>query len=200
MDAAGAPVATYSGGMRRRLDLAAALLSQPEVLFLDAPTTGLAPRSRLAVWQLIEELVADGTTVLLTTQYLDEADRLADQIIVIDRGQAIARGTASELKAQVGGDRLVVTVGPADDPTVAAAALRVHGAGDASIDRDAGLVGVPVVRSPGLVARAVRDLDLASVDIADIEVRRPTLDDVFLTLTGRHAEPDVPNPVDEVLR
>jgi ABC-2 type transport system ATP-binding protein len=188
-EAAGRPAQTYSGGMRRRLDLAAALLPQPEILFLDEPTTGLDPRSRLEMWELIEELVSGGTTVLLTTQYLEEADRLADQIVVIDRGQAIARGTADELKAQIGGERLVVTVGPADDLTVAARALRTHGTGEATIDAEARLVGVPVVRTAGLVARAVRDLDDASIEIVDLEVRRPTLDDVFLTLAGRRAEP-----------
>jgi len=187
-DAADRPVGTYSGGMRRRLDLAAALLSQPEVLFLDEPTTGLDPRSRLTVWQLLEGLVAAGTTLLLTTQYLDEADRLANQIVVVDHGRAIARGTAAELKAQVGGERLEVTVGEAGQPATAGTVLRVLGSGEPAIDVDRRVVGIPVQRRPGLLADAVRLLDEAGIEIDDLEFRRPTLDDVFLTLTGRRAE------------
>jgi ABC-2 type transport system ATP-binding protein len=187
-DAARRPVQTYSGGMRRRLDLAAALLPRTEVLFLDEPTTGLDPRSRIDVWELVEELVAEGTTVLLTTQNLDEADRLANDIVVVDRGLAIARGTADELKAQVGGERLVVTVGRADDLAAAAAAIARHGSGQVSTDAETRRLSLPVDTAAGLVARAVRDLDAAGTEIIDLEMRRPTLDDVFLTLTGHHAE------------
>jgi ABC-2 type transport system ATP-binding protein len=195
-DAARRPVQTYSGGMRRRLDLAAALLPRPEVLFLDEPTTGLDPRSRLDVWELIEDLVADGTTVLLTTQYLDEADRLARDIVVVDQGRAIARGTPDELKAQVGGERLVVIVGRGDDLVAAAAAIARHGSGPVSTDAETRRLSLPVDNMAGLVARAVRDLDAAGTEIVDLEMRRPTLDDVFLTLTGHHAEPPT-SPAEE---
>jgi ABC-2 type transport system ATP-binding protein len=189
-DAAARPVQTYSGGMRRRLDLAAALLPQPEVLFLDEPTTGLDPRSRLTVWELIDGLVADGATVLLTTQNLDEADRLADEILVIDQGTAIARGTSVELKLKVGGERLVVTVGPSDDLAAAAEIIRPIGIGDVTLEPALRLVGLPVRRAPGIVADAVRCLHDAGIDVDHIEIRSPTLDDVFLTLTGHRAEAD----------
>jgi ABC-2 type transport system ATP-binding protein len=191
-NAAAKPVQTYSGGMRRRLDLAAALLPQPDVLFLDEPTTGLDPRSRLTVWELIEGLITEGTTVLLTTQYLDEADRLADEILVVDHGTAIARGTSVELKSRVGGERLVVTVGPGDDLAAAARLLRPIGTGEATFEPSLRLIGVPVRRAPGLVADAVRRLDDAGIDVDDIELRTPTMDDVFLTLTGHLAEPVEP--------
>jgi ABC-2 type transport system ATP-binding protein len=179
-------VRTYSGGMRRRLDLAAALVARPPVLFLDEPTTGLDIRSRLGLWEVMEELVAGGTTVLLTTQYLDEADRLANRIAVIDRGAVIAIGTADELKAQVGGDRLEVTLCDGHSSENAVAAL----AGMASERPFAenGTVSVPVSSGSGAIAAAVRRLDDAGIAIDDIHVRRPTLDDVFLTLTGRATE------------
>jgi ABC-2 type transport system ATP-binding protein len=179
-------VRTYSGGMRRRLDLAAALVARPPVLFLDEPTTGLDIRSRIGLWDAMEALVAGGTTVLLTTQYLDEADRLADRIAVIDRGLVIAEGTPDELKAQVGGDRLEIHLCDGHRGEEAIAAL-------AAIARDRpfienGSVSVPVAQRRGTIAEAVRRLDDAGIAIDDIGVRTPTLDDVFLKLTGHAAE------------
>ncbi|HEV3407457.1 MAG TPA: ATP-binding cassette domain-containing protein [Gaiellaceae bacterium] len=185
-EAAGRLVRTYSGGMRRRLDLAAALVARPPVLFLDEPTTGLDIRSRIGLWDAIEALVAHGTTVLLTTQYLDEADRLAERIAVIDRGLVIAEGTPDELKAQVGGDRLEIHLCDGYRSEDAVAAL-------AAIARERpfvadGSVSVPVAERRGTIAEAVRRLDEAGIAIDDIAVRTPTLDDVFLRLTGRAAE------------
>jgi ABC-2 type transport system ATP-binding protein len=187
VDAADRPARTYSGGMRRRLDLAAAMVARPPVLFLDEPTTGLDPRSRLELWRTIEELVADGTTVLLTTQYLDEADRLADRIAVIDKGRLIAEGTPDELKDRVGGERLEVQLA---DPAARQAALRALAplAAEPPTCED-GLVHVTVRRRNGTIVEAVRRLDEAGVDVDDLALRRPTLDDVFLSLTGHAAEP-----------
>jgi ABC-2 type transport system ATP-binding protein len=179
-------VRTYSGGMRRRLDLAAALVAKPPVLFLDEPTTGLDIRSRIGLWDAIEALVSEGTTVLLTTQYLDEADRLADRIAVIDQGLVIAEGTPAELKAQVGGERLEIHLCDGERGAEAVVALTSI-ASDRPFLED-GTVRVPVAQRRGTIADAVRRLDEAGIAIDDIAVSTPTLDDVFLTLTGRTAE------------
>ena len=179
-------VRTYSGGMRRRLDLAAALVARPPVLFLDEPTTGLDIRSRIGLWDAIEALVSEGTTVLLTTQYLDEADRLADRIAVIDQGLVIAEGTPDQLKDQVGGERLEIHLCDDDRGQEAVAAL-VSIASDRPFLED-GTVRVPVAERRGTIANAVRRLDEAGIAIDDISVSTPTLDDVFLTLTGHAAE------------
>jgi ABC-2 type transport system ATP-binding protein len=184
-DAGGRLVRTYSGGMRRRLDLAAALVARPPVLFLDEPTTGLDIRSRIGLWDAIEELVAEGTTALLTTQYLDEADRLADRIAVIDRGVVIAEGTSDELKSQVGGDRLEIHLDDRNRGDAALAALAPIADGRPYLEN--GSLRVPLSRRRGEIADAVRRLDEAGVGIDDITVGRPTLDDVFLKLTGHAA-------------
>jgi ABC-2 type transport system ATP-binding protein len=186
-DAGGRLVRTYSGGMRRRLDLAAALVARPPVLFLDEPTTGLDIRSRIDLWDAIEVLVSAGTTLLLTTQDLDEADRFADRIAVIDQGLVIAEGTPNELKAQVGGERLDIHLcdsGRGDEALVALTSI----ASDRPFLED-GTVRVPVAQRRGTIADAVRRLDDAGIAIDDIAVNTPTLDDVFLTLTGHAAEP-----------
>jgi ABC-2 type transport system ATP-binding protein len=179
-------VKTYSGGMRRRLDLAAALVASPPVLFLDEPTTGLDPRSRLEVWATIEGLVAEGTTVLLTTQYLDEADRLADAIAVIDRGRVIAEGTPDELKDRVGGERLEVHL--ADSTAVDAALRALAPMSDEPPSTDEDTVRLTVRQRTGTIVEAVRRLDEVGVGVDDLGLRRPTLDDVFLSLTGHAAE------------
>jgi ABC-2 type transport system ATP-binding protein len=190
-DAADRIVKNYSGGMRRRLDLGAALMAEPPVIFLDEPTTGLDPKGRLSMWDLIEELAREGTTVLMTTQYLEEADRLADDIVVIDHGRAIARGTALELKQQVGGERLEITI--SDSPYLDAArrVLEALGEGPAHVDEEARHVSVAVTSHDGVLTRAIRELDAAGVHVDDIGFRRPTLDAVFLALTGRPAEEKV---------
>jgi ABC-2 type transport system ATP-binding protein len=186
VEAADRVVKTYSGGMRRRLDLAAALVARPPVLFLDEPTTGLDPRSRLEVWATIEGLVAEGTTVLLTTQYLDEADRLADLIAVIDRGRVIAEGTPDELKESVGGERLEVHLAEASAVETALRALVPMS--DEPPVADGETIRLPVTRRSGTIVEAVRRLDDAGVAVDDLGLRRPTLDDVFLALTGHAAE------------
>lgn len=188
VDAADRSLRTYSGGMRRRLDLAASLIAKPRVLFLDEPTTGLDPRSRLGLWEVITDLVADGTTVLLTTQYLEEADQLAEQIVVIDHGKVIAKGTSDVLKDQVGGDRLEVIVSDPSQLEVAAQAVRPVATGEVTVDRDDSRVVAPVVGGSLTLVDAVRALDAAHVAIADVALRRPTLDDVFMSLTGHTAE------------
>ncbi|MEJ7837477.1 MAG: ATP-binding cassette domain-containing protein [Thermomicrobiales bacterium] len=193
-DAATRVVSTYSGGMRRRLDLAASLLVAPPVLFLDEPTTGLDPRSRNGMWEVIEGLIEDGTTVLLTTQYLEEADRLADNIIVVDHGRVIAEGTANQLKTQIGGERLAITVPHGTDFALVEQTLRqIVGAGaeeegGVQIDVDSGQVTVPFPDGAKALPEAIRQIDAAGIVLSDIALRRPSLDDVFLTLTGRSAE------------
>jgi ABC-2 type transport system ATP-binding protein len=186
-DAAGRTVKTYSGGMRRRLDLAASLIMSPPVLFLDEPTTGLDPRGRLAMWEVISTLVADGTTVLLTTQYLEEADQLAHQIAVVDHGYVIARGTADELKTQVGGERLELTVSEGGDLSAALQVVRPYSSGEIQVDTEHRHLAVPVTRGAQQLASVVRDLDTVLIPLDDLALRRPTLDDAFLSLTGHAA-------------
>jgi ABC-2 type transport system ATP-binding protein len=180
------PVKTYSGGMRRRLDLAASLVAEPPVLFLDEPTTGLDPRSRQELWGVIRDLVRGGTTLLLTTQYLEEADRLCDDIVVVDRGQAIAQGTPDELKSKVGGERVEVVVTDPADIDRARAALQKVAAGEVTGDGDERRLVAPVNEGTADLARALRGLK--GIAVTDVGLRRPTLDDVFLTLTGHAAE------------
>ena len=196
VDAAGRTVKTYSGGMRRRLDLAASLIVTPPVIFLDEPTTGLDPRGRLSMWDVISGLVSEGTTVLLTTQYLEEADQLANEIVVVDHGRVIAKGTADDLKTQVGGERLEITVARGNDLNAALQALRPYSTGDMQTDETTRRIVIPVSRGAQLLASVVRDLDAAQITLDDLALRRPTLDDVFLTLTGKAAS-DEDAPVDE---
>jgi ABC-2 type transport system ATP-binding protein len=196
-DAGNRTAKTYSGGMRRRLDLGASLVGRPQVLFLDEPTTGLDPRSRLEMWDIIRELVSEGTTVLLTTQYLDEADRLADQIAVIDAGRVIAEGTSEDLKLRIGGE--VLSVRMADRSKVGAAAGAVLGlaSGTGNVDNNTGELTLPVgSNGPGILTEAVRRLDEEKIELADIGLRRPSLDDVFMSLTGHTAE-ESSAPADE---
>ena len=183
-EAANRPAKTYSGGMRRRLDLAGALIASPPIIFLDEPTTGLDPRSRLGMWDVINERVRAGSTLLLTTQYLEEADRLADSIVVIDRGRAIARGTPDVLKRQVGGERLEVTVADTGDIEVVGRMLAEVGTEAPIVDVELLKLEVPVAAGPKALMEAVRRLDIAGVEPADITTHRASLDDVFMALTG----------------
>ncbi|MFI0465393.1 ATP-binding cassette domain-containing protein [Saccharopolyspora sp. 5N102] len=187
-EAADRPSKGYSGGMRRRLDLAGALVAAPAVVVLDEPTTGLDPRGRMDTWQVIGELVADGTTVLLTTQYLEEADQLADGIAVIDRGRVIASGTADELKSQVGGERLELVAQDAADLPVVARVLGEVGAGEPEVEENLRKAFVAVDSGPKSLIEALRRLDAEDVAVHDVALHRPTLDDVFLGLTGRRTE------------
>jgi ABC-2 type transport system ATP-binding protein len=179
---------TFSGGMRRRLDVAASLVAAPRVLFLDEPTTGLDPRGRTGLWRLLADLTAQGTTLLLTTQYLEEADRLADAIAVLDAGRVIATGTADQLKARVGGDRLELRAVPGEDPAALAAAVDGLGRAAAVVDAETGLVTVPVSDGPTILPQVAARLAGTGLRISDLALRRPTLDDVFLTLTGPAAD------------
>jgi ABC-2 type transport system ATP-binding protein len=190
-DAAGRAASTYSGGMRRRLDIAMSLIGRPSVLFLDEPTTGLDPRSRLAMWDVIDELVKVGTTTLLTTQYLDEADRLAHDIAVIDHGVVIERGTPDELKQRVGGEQIVVVATHASDAPRVVQGLAHFACGDAHIEDSGKRIVVPVQEVEGVVPLAVRQLDDLGIAIDDVGVRHSSLDDVFFALTGRGLEEEV---------
>ena len=188
-DAADRPAKTYSGGMRRRLDLAASLVGRPEVLFLDEPTTGLDPRSRLDVWDFIRELQQEGTTLMLTTQYLEEADQLCDRIAVIDHGTLIAEGTSDELKDRIGGEVLELHVQHLSDLEKVTASLIGIGTGEPNVDADAGAIRIPVGNmGPATLLDSVRRLDEMDIQLAEIALHRPTLDDVFLSLTGRGSE------------
>ena len=187
-DAGDRPVKTYSGGMRRRLDLAGALVAAPKVLFLDEPTTGLDPRSRTGMWDVIRELVAGGTTLLLTTQYLEEADKLCDEIVVIDRGRVIAKGTADSLKADVGGERIEVVLSEAGDLDQARRVLQQVASGEVLVDEHTRRLTAPVIGGGKVLVDALSRLDGEGIEVLDVGLRRPTLDDVFLTLTGHGAE------------
>jgi ABC-2 type transport system ATP-binding protein len=188
-EAADRPVKGWSGGMRRRLDLAGALVADPPVVFLDEPTTGLDLRARLALWDVIAELVLGGTTLLLTTQYLEEADRLADRVAVVERGRVIALGTADDLKGRIGGDRIELTVDDAADVGTTARVLAPYAVGELQADPGARRVTVPVASGAAALAEALVRLAAEGVAVRDAALRRPTLDDVFLALTGHEAEP-----------
>jgi ABC-2 type transport system ATP-binding protein len=196
-DAANRPAKTYSGGMRRRLDIAASLIARPRVLFLDEPTTGLDPRSRLGMWEFIADLADGGTTILLTTQYLEEADRLADRMVVIDRGRVIARGTGDELKSQVGGQRLEFTVTRAEVLPDMVERLRPLAVDEPQVDLQTRRLTLPVSGGAEVLAEALRRLDGSSAEIFDVGLRRPDLDDVFLALTGHATEDAADASTDE---
>lgn len=188
VEAGDRPVKTYSGGMRRRLDLAGALVADPKVLFLDEPTTGLDPRGRADMWEVIREMVQGGTTLLLTTQYLEEADRLANEIVVIDHGRAIARGTADQLKSQIGGERVELVLTSAEYLTRARETLTFFAVGEIVVDEQTRTITAPVTGGSGVLTEVLRGLDANSIPLLDVGLRRPTLDDVFLTLTGHATE------------
>ena len=188
-EAAGRAVKTYSGGMRRRLDLAASLIGYPSVLFLDEPTTGLDPNARAMTWEIVRGLADSGTTLLLTTQYLDEADQLAGRIAVIDGGTVIAEGTPDQLKSSLGGEHLEVTLAAGADVEAAIVAVRPYAAGRVQADEDGRRLSVPVVAAEGLTTRVVRALDRAGVPVNDVTMQRASLDDVFLSLTGHVTAP-----------
>jgi ABC-2 type transport system ATP-binding protein len=193
-EAADRPAKTYSGGMRRRLDLAAALVATPEVVFLDEPTTGLDPRSRVQMWETIHELVRGGSTVLLTTQYMEEADRLCDDIVVIDRGREIAHGTAEQLKRQIGGERIEMVLESFDDLAPAETILAGLSVGDVQEDEQTRTITAPVTDGVNVLRQILQRLGDANIGVVDIGLRHPTLDDVFLTLTGRSAEEVAESP------
>ena len=187
-EAANRPLKTFSGGMRRRIDLAGALLADPPVLFLDEPTTGLDPRSRGELWNVIRERVEAGTTVVLTTQYLEEADQLANEIVVIDHGRAIARGTSQELKRRIGGEHLDVHLALLDDLSRVEAILRPFATGAVRIDDQDALISIPVAKGVEALGAVMVELTAQNVEIVDIGLRRPTLDDVFMELTGQKTQ------------
>ena len=191
--AAGRAVKTYSGGMRRRLDLAASLIGRPELLFLDEPTTGLDLRSRTVLWDIIRGLAAEGRTLLLTTQYLEEADQLADRVAVIDTGRVIAEGTTDELKTAVGGERIEVTLTPGADVAAAAAAVKAYATGPVRVNAELLKIEAPVSAAAGMTTDVVRSLDEARVRVNSITVHRPSLNDVFLSLTGHRTEAEEPD-------
>ncbi len=192
VEAGDRPVKTYSGGMRRRLDLAGALVANPSVLFLDEPTTGLDPRSRADMWEVIREMVRAGTTLLLTTQYLEEADRLANEIVVIDHGRAIAQGTADQLKSQIGGERVELVIASTDDIARARETLSFFAVGEVVVEQQTRTLTAPVSGGAGVLTEVLRGLDANTIEVLDVGLRRPTLDDVFLTLTGHIAEETQP--------
>ena len=187
-DAADRPTKTYSGGMRRRLDLAAALVVSPPVMFMDEPTTGLDPRNRQQLWEVIKQLVSGGTTLLLTTQYLEEADHLAHDIAVVDHGKVIAKGTSDQLQARTGGERVEVVVHQREHIQTAAEVLAGFGKGETTVEEHMRKLTAPVTGGAKLLAEVIRELDTRGIEIDDIGLRRPTLDDVFLSLTGHVAE------------